>query len=127
MGGLLSVTFTNIYLIKLEKDQIKPLKANFCCRFVDDVIGRRLKNTHDSLFENLSNHLEKIKFTIETNQQKFLNTRILSENDIITTAVCRKVNKFSLQWKSQIPKQVQKKCNKWRSISFMENQLKFSS
>ena len=45
MGGPLSVTFSNIYLTKLEKDQVKPLKAKFYRRFVDDVISRRLKNT----------------------------------------------------------------------------------
>ena len=51
-GGPLSVTFSNIYLTKLEKYQVKPLKLKFYCRFVDDVISRRLKNMHDSLFEN---------------------------------------------------------------------------
>ena len=37
---------------------------------MDDVIIRRLKNTHDSLFENLNNYHEKIKFAIETNPKK---------------------------------------------------------
>ena len=54
MGGPLSVTVSNIYLTKLEKDQVKTLKSKFYRRLVDDVISRRLKNTHDSLFENLS-------------------------------------------------------------------------
>ena len=69
MGGLLSLTFSNIYLTKLEKDQVKPLKPKFYRRFVDDVISRRLKNMHDSLFEKVNNY-EKIKFTIETNPKK---------------------------------------------------------
>ena len=47
---------------------------------------------------------EKIEFKIETNLQKFLDTRILLENDIITTEVYRKANKFPVHWKSQIPK-----------------------
>ena len=54
-GGPLPVPVSNIYLTKLEKDQVKPLKPKFYRRLVDDVISRRLKNTHDSLFENLSN------------------------------------------------------------------------
>ena len=104
MGGFLSVTFSNIYLTKLEKDQVKPFKPKFYCRFVDDVISRRLKNTHDSLFENLKNYHENIKFTIETNPKRFRDTRILLENDIIKTEVFRKANKFSVHWKLQIPK-----------------------
>ena len=72
MGGPLLVTFSNIYLTKLEKDQAKPLKPKFYRRFVDDVISRRPKNTHDSLFEKLNNYREKINFTIETNPKKFL-------------------------------------------------------
>ena len=124
MGGCLLVFFSNIYLTKLEKNQVKPLKPKFYRKFVDDVIGsltnipvystlkrrgnvrfqvastwikrgafveRRLKNTHDSLLENLNNYLEKIKYSIETNLQKFLYSQILLENDIITTEVYRKV------------------------------------
>ena len=104
MGGPLLVTFSNIYLTKLEKDQVKPLKPKFYRRFVDDVISRRLKNTHDSLFEKLNNYHEKINFTIETNPRKFLDTRLLLENDNIKTEVYRKANKFPVHWKSQIPK-----------------------
>ena len=66
----LSVFFSNIYLTKLEKEQVKPLKPKFYCRFNDGVVGRQLKNTHYSLFENSNNHDEKIKFTIEANQKK---------------------------------------------------------
>ena len=94
MGGPLSVAFSNIHLTKLEKDQYKPLKVKFYRRSVDDLISRRLKNTHDSLFENLNNYHEKIKFTIETNSKKFLDTRLLMENEIIKTEVYRKANKF---------------------------------
>ena len=83
MGGPLSVTFSNIYLTKLEKDQVKSLKPKFYCRFMDDVLSRQLKITHDSLFEKLNNY-EKIKFIIEINPKKFLDTRLLLENDIKT-------------------------------------------
>ena len=104
MGCPLSVTFSNIHLTKLEKDQHKPHKVKFYRRSVDDLISRRLKNTHDSLFENFNNYHEKIKFTIETNPKKFLDTRLLLENDIIKTEVYRKANKFPLHWKSKTPK-----------------------
>ena len=73
MNGPQSVTFSNIYLTKLEKDQVKPRKPKFYHRFVSDVISRQLKKMHDSLFENLNNY-ENIKFTIETNPKKFRDT-----------------------------------------------------
>ena len=87
-----------------EKDQVKPLQPKFYRRFVDDVLSRRFKNTHDSLFENLNNYHEKIKFTIETNPKKFIDTQLLLENDIIQIEVYRKASKFPVHWKSQIPK-----------------------
>ena len=96
MGGPLSVTFSSIYLTKLETDQVKPLKPKFYRRFVNDMISRLLKNTHDSLFDNLNIYHEKIKFTIKANPQKFLDTRLLLKNDIIKTEVYRKSNKFSV-------------------------------
>ena len=34
MGGPLSVTFSSIYLTKLEKDQVKSLKPKFYRRFL---------------------------------------------------------------------------------------------
>ena len=48
-NGPPSVTFSNIYLTKLEKDQEKALTPKLYRRFVDDVTGRGLKNTYDSL------------------------------------------------------------------------------
>ena len=63
----LSITICNIYLSKLERDQVKPLKPKFYRRFLNNVRSRRLKNTHDLLFENLNNQDEKMTFTIETN------------------------------------------------------------
>ena len=119
------ITFPNIYLTKLEEDQVRLLKHKFYRRFVEDLKSRRLKNMHDSSFENLNNY-KKIKFTIEANPKKFLDTRFLLENDIIKMEGYHKASKFPIHWKSQIPKRY-KKCNKWRPILFMENQLKFLS
>ena len=123
MGGPLSVSFANIHLTKLQKDQVKPLKPKFHRRFVDDVISRRLKNTHDSLFQNSNNYHEKTKFTIETNPKKFPDTRLLLENDIIKTEFYRKDNKFPVDWKSQIPKRYKRNAingdlyRSWRASS----------
>ena len=100
----LSPIHSNIYLTKLEKDHVNPLKSKFYRRSVDDLISRQLKNTRDFLFEHLINYHEKIKLTIETNPKKFLDTRLLLENDIIKSEVYCKTNKFPVHRKSQIPK-----------------------
>ena len=100
----ISPIHSNIYLTKLEKDHVNPLKSKFYRRLVDDLISRQLKNTRDFLFEHLINYHEKIKFTIETNPKKFLDTRLLLENDIIKSEVYCKANKFPVHRKSQIPK-----------------------
>ena len=54
-SGPLSVSFkSNIYLTKLKKNQVKPVKpVKFYRRFVDEVISRQRKNRHESLFDNL--------------------------------------------------------------------------
>ena len=90
MGGLLSVTFSNIYLTKLEKDWVKALKPKFYRRFMDDVISRQPKNTHNSLFGNLNNYHEKIKFTFKSNPQKVVDTWLLLKNDIMKTELIAK-------------------------------------
>ena len=91
---------------------------------VDDAISRRLKNTHDYLIENLNNYHEKIKFSIENNPKKFLDIRLLLVNDLIKTEVYPKAKKCPIHWKPH-KRKTQKKCNKWRLISLIENQLKF--
>ena len=60
------------------------------------MLAACLLNTHDSLFPKLKNYREKTKFKIETNPKKFLDTRILLENDIIKTEVYRDANKFPM-------------------------------
>ena len=37
MGGPLSVTFSDIYMVKMENDVVIPSKPVFYCRFVDDI------------------------------------------------------------------------------------------
>ena len=38
MGGPLSVTFSDIYLTKMEEEVIKPANPSFYKRFVDDMV-----------------------------------------------------------------------------------------
>ena len=104
MGGPLSVTFSNIYLTKLEKDVVRPKNPIFYKRFVDDVINRRSKNEPDLLFNDINGYHPNIKFTVEKNPDKFLDTHIHIIDRKATTSVHRKTNKLPTHWSSKIPK-----------------------
>ena len=40
MGSPLSVVFANIFMTKMEKEIVEPLKPKFYRRFVDDSINK---------------------------------------------------------------------------------------
>ena len=41
MGGLLSVTFSDIYMAKMERDAVPPFNPIFYRRYVDDICNKR--------------------------------------------------------------------------------------
>ena len=104
MGGLLSVMLSDIYMTKTERKVIEPTKPQFYKRFVDDIINKRHKDRPDNLFQELNSNHPKIKYTIEVDPDKFLDTKIIKENGIVTTEVNRKVRKLPVHWTSRIPK-----------------------
>ena len=90
-----SVTFSDVYMVKLENDIVVPLKPKFYRRYVDDMFNRRKVNTKDILFESLNNYHPQIKLTIETNPKKFLDTKLILTNGIYNTMVHRKSTKLA--------------------------------
>ena len=104
MGGPLSVIFSNIYMTKLEKDVVVPMKPKFYRRFVDDSITKRVKHIPDLLLEGLNNYHPRINFTIEVQPTKFLDTMLIQQDKNISTRVYRKENKFPVHWSSKVPK-----------------------
>ena len=54
MGGPLSVTFSDIFMIKMENDIVIPTKPIFYRRYVDGIYNIRKKNIEDSLFKALN-------------------------------------------------------------------------
>ena len=103
MGCPLSVTFSNIYMIKMESEIVIPQKLLFYRRYIDDICNRRKKSTHDELFEKLNNYHPKMKITIEVNATKFLDTSLHLNNGIYDFKVYRKT-KQPTHWSSKIPK-----------------------
>ena len=104
MGGPLSVIFSDIYMTKTEEEVVKPTNPSFYTRFVDDIISKKKKDQPGLLFENLNNHHPNIKYTTETMPQKFLDTKIIYEDNQIKTKVHRNERKLPVHWTSKIPK-----------------------
>ena len=102
MGGPLSVIFSDIYMTKTERIVVEPTKPQFYNRFVDDIINKRYKDQPDNLFQALNSSHPKIKYTIEVDPDKFLDTKIIQKNSIVTTEVNRKDRKLPVHWTSRI-------------------------
>ena len=103
MGGPLSVTFSDIYMIKMENDVVIPSKHIFYCRFVDDSYSRR-KLGDNFLFDRLNSYHPNIKLTIEVNPRKFLDTKLTNINGTYKFNVYRKNTKLPSPWTSKTPK-----------------------
>ena len=103
MGGPLSVTFSDIYATKMERDVVRPFNLIFYCRYVDDIHNRRKINKKDDLYEALNRYHKNIKLTVEKSPSKFLDTRLLINNGIYETQVYRKETKIPTHWCSNIP------------------------
>ena len=78
MGGPLSVTFSDIYMVKMENDVI-PSKPIFYGRFVADIYSK-WKLGDNVLFDQLNSYHPNIKLTIEVNPSKFLDTKLTNIN-----------------------------------------------
>ena len=84
LGGPLSVTFSNIYMGKMENDVVI-----FYQRFLDDIYSR-WKLGDNVLFDRLNNYHRNIKLTKEVNPSTFLDTKLTN----ISGAY-----KFNVYWK----------------------------
>ena len=85
-------------------NDFKTTKPQFYKTFVDDIINKRYQDQPDNLFQALNSNYPKIKYTIEVDPDKFLDTKIIQKNGIVTTEVNRKDGKLPLHWTARIPK-----------------------
>ena len=103
MGGPLSVTFSDIYMVKMENDAAMLSKPIFYRRFVDDIYSRR-KLGDNVLFDRLNNYNPNIKLTIEVNPSKFLDNKLTNINGAYKFNIYRKNTKLPSPWTSKTPK-----------------------
>ena len=64
----------------MEEDIVITANTIFSKRYVDDIYVRRKKHEIDKFFLDLNSYDENIKLTLETNQNKFLDTEIICIN-----------------------------------------------
>ena len=74
-----SVTFSDIYVIKMENHVVTPSKPVFYRRFLDYIYSRQ-KLGDNVLFDRLKSYHPNIKLAIEVNRSKFLGTKLTNIN-----------------------------------------------
>ena len=104
MGGPLPVIFSDISMTKTGEEVVKPTNPSFCKRLVGDIISKKKKDQPDLVFENLNNHHPNINYTIEAMPQKFLDTKIIYDDNQIKINVHGNKRKLPVHWTSKIPK-----------------------
>ena len=85
MGRKLSVTFSDIYMVKMETD------------FEDDIYSRR-KLRDNVLLDRLKSYHWNIKLTIKVNRSKFLDTKLTNSNGTYKFNVYQKNAKLPSPW-----------------------------
>ena len=102
MGGPVSVVFSDIFMCKMDEDVVVSAKPMFYKRYIDDTYIRRKKNINDELFQNLNCYHTNSKLTLEENPIKFLDTKIIRKDNMISTQLFTKLTKFPVHWSSKI-------------------------
>ena len=93
MGSPLSVILADIHMVRTENEVVKPTSPLFYKDLLT-IYSRRDKFQQDALFEALNNFHPNIKLTIEVNSEKFLDIKIILNNDgVVATQVYRKESK----------------------------------
>ena len=94
MGGPLSVTFSDIYILKMENDVVTPSKPIFYRRFVDDIYSRR-KLGDNVLFDRLNSYHPNIKPLIFAEILIFVEMPYCKLNEIKAKHFLKKFHKFT--------------------------------
>ena len=76
--------------MKLEYLVVAPTNPNFYRRFVDYVITKRDVIKKDLLLKAMNSYHPKLKFTVEENPTKYLDTAFEVHNSNVLTSVYRK-------------------------------------
>ena len=100
--GPLSITLSDIYMAKMDKDIVEKPQPKFYKCYVDDIINCPKKNQVDLLFNDLVNYHQSIDLTLELNPKRFLSINIEFQNGILS-GHCKEI-KLPTPWNSKMPK-----------------------
>ena len=103
IGGTLSVTLSAICMTQCLDEKIAPKNPKFFCLYVDDSYNRGSKEGNKETLESLRSFDPKLKFTVEVNPDRFLDTRVDSHHPVVVTGVYRKKGKLPNHWSSMEP------------------------
>ena len=96
-------------MVRTGNEVVKPMNPTFYKRFVDDIHSKRNNSQQDALFEALNNFHLNLKFTIEVNPVKLLDTKIILNNEGTgipkPPQIYRIENRKVVPWVSKVPKE----------------------
>lgn len=75
MGGPISAVFSDVYMRKIARDMVAPVKPIFYKWYVDNTYVRRIRKTKDELIEKLFRYHENIELAIEMHTKKILDKK----------------------------------------------------
>jgi hypothetical protein len=107
MGSPLSVDISGVFMTKMEKEIVYPEDPILFKRYVDDVYRRKKKQDEDTLLPKLNSYHPKIKFTVEKNLNKFLDSKLELVDGKYKTSVSRN-RKIPTHWTTKIPKKLKR-------------------
>ena len=116
MRGPLSVTFSDIYMVKMENDVVILSKPIFYCKFVDGIYSRR-KLGDGVLFDQLNSYHPNIKLTMEVNPSKFLDTKLTNINGTYEFNIYQKNTKLPSPWTSKTPKRYKRNTIRVKNVA----------
>ena len=90
----ISVVFSDVYMCKMAKDMVVPVKAIFYRRYIDNTYVRRIRNIKDELIEKLFTYHENIELTIEMHVTKILDKKTLEPSIILQHKYKRSLRSF---------------------------------
>ena len=102
----LSITFSDIFMVKMGSDVLTPSKPIFYHRILDDIYSRWILGDN-FLFDRLNNYHPNNKLTIEVSPSKFLYTKLTNINGLLEK------HKTTFTMDLQNSKMLYTKCNQW--------------